>query len=122
MVDHLGKPPLATDSMDRWEELLRAAAEHSNVHAKVSGLNTVLPAGDWGAAELEPAVEVAVDAFGPRRLVCGSDWPVALLNGDYEQVWRRTTAAVEHVAGDDAGRSSRRPRPGCTTWSRPHRP
>ena len=102
VIDHLGKPPLGTDSMGRWEELLRAAAEHPNVHAKVSGLNTVLPAGNWVAAALEPAVEVAVDAFGPRRLVCGSDWPVALLNGDYEQVWRETTAAVKHVAGEAA--------------------
>ena len=40
--------------------------------------------------------------FGPDRLVCGSDWPVALLNGDYEQVWRETVRVVEDVAPAEA--------------------
>jgi L-fuconolactonase len=102
VIDHLGKPPLGTDDMAEWEELLRAAAAPPNVHAKISGLNTVAPTAAWSAADLEPAVRVAVDAFGAHRLVCGSDWPVALLNGDYERVWRETTAAVEHVAGTGA--------------------
>jgi L-fuconolactonase len=102
VVDHLGKPPLGTDHMSAWEELLRRAAEHPNVYAKISGLNTVAPAGDWSVDDLEPAVAVAVDAFGPQRLMCGSDWPVALLNGDYERVWRETTAAIRRVAGTDA--------------------
>ena len=47
---------------------------------------------------------VAVDAFGPDRLVCGSDWPVALLNGDYAKVWRETIRVVEAVASADAER------------------
>jgi L-fuconolactonase len=101
VVDHLGKPPLGTPQMAEWEQLLRAAAARPNVHAKVSGLNTVAPP-TWSAADLEPAVGVAVDAFGPQRLLCGSDWPVALLNGDYEYVWRQTAAAIERVAGPAA--------------------
>ena len=102
VVDHLAKPPLGTEQMELWGDLLRAAADQPNVHAKISGLNTVAPTGAWSAADLEPAVRVAVDAFGPERLVCGSDWPVALLNGDYVQVWRETTAAIERVAGTQA--------------------
>jgi L-fucono-1,5-lactonase len=101
VVDHLGKPPLGTPGMTRWEELLRAAAEPPNVYAKISGLNTVAPTAAWTAADLEPAVRVAVDAFGTHRLVCGSDWPVALLNGDYGRVWRETAAAIERVVGSD---------------------
>jgi len=89
-------------SMQAWEELLRAAAAPQNVHAKISGLNTVVPTPDWTAADLEPAVRAAVEAFGASRLVCGSDWPVALLNGDYQRVWRETAAAIERVAGADA--------------------
>jgi L-fuconolactonase len=102
VVDHLGKPPLGTAEMARWDELLRAAAGQPNVLAKVSGLNTVASRGNWSAADLEPAVRVAVDAFGPGRLLCGSDWPVALLNGDYASVWRETVAAIERSAGADA--------------------
>ncbi len=102
VVDHLGKPPLGTEEMPCWEDLLRAAAEHPNVYAKVSGLNTVAPIETWTAADLLPAVRVAVEAFGADRLVCGSDWPVALLNGDYERVWRQTTEAIRQAAGVDA--------------------
>ena len=101
VVDHLGKPPLGTARMGAWEELLRAVADRPNVYAKISGLNTVAPS-PWSAADLEPAVRVALEAFGAERLVCGSDWPVALLNGSYEQVWRETTLAIERVAGASA--------------------
>jgi L-fuconolactonase len=102
VIDHLGKPPLGTSEMAKWEELLHAAAERPNVYAKISGLNTVAPTPRWSAADLEPAVRAAVESFGAGRLVCGSDWPVALLNGDYERVWRETTAAIESVAGDES--------------------
>jgi L-fuconolactonase len=98
VIDHLGKPPLGTAAMAGWEALLRAAAAQPNVYAKVSGLNTVAPA-RWSATDLGPAVRIAFDAFGAERLMCGSDWPVALLNGTYEQVWRETSAAIRSVAG-----------------------
>ena len=104
VIDHLGKPPLQTDAMGRWARELRAAASHANVAAKISGLNTMLPTGNWEADDLRDAVAVAVDAFGPERLVCGSDWPVALLNGDYEKVWRETVRVVNDIAPDDAER------------------
>jgi L-fuconolactonase len=98
VIDHLGKPPLGSSEMDRWAGVLRTAAASPNVHAKVSGLNTILTSGDWLAADLRPAVEVAVDAFGVDRLVCGSDWPVSLLNGSYEKVWRETVRVLDDVA------------------------
>jgi L-fuconolactonase len=98
VIDHLGKPPLGSDEMGRWAGELRAAAAHGNVAAKISGLNTALATGDWDADDLAEAVAVALDAFGPDRLVCGSDWPVALLNGDYERVWRETVRVIEQLA------------------------
>ncbi|HEX9381289.1 MAG TPA: amidohydrolase family protein [Gaiellaceae bacterium] len=102
VIDHLGKPPLGRESFGRWANELAAAAEHSNVAAKISGLNTATAAHDWDAAVLRPAVEVAVDAFGPGRLLCGSDWPMALLNGDYERVWRETRRVVDLAASPHA--------------------
>ena len=98
MIDHLGKPPLGSSELDRWAGKLRTAAASRNVHAKISGLNTMLTSSDWVAADLRPAVAVAVDAFGVDRLVCGSDWPVSLLNGGYEKVWRETVRVLEDVA------------------------
>jgi L-fuconolactonase len=55
------------------------------------------------ASDLEPAIEVALRAFGPDRLLCGSDWPVSLLNdGEYERIWAETRRAIDVVAPDDA--------------------
>jgi L-fuconolactonase len=53
---------------------------------------------DWSSADFVPAVRVAVEAFGPERLMCGSDWPVALLNGDFERVWAETRRTLDVVA------------------------
>ena len=104
VIDHLGKPPLRTGEIGRWAELLGAAASQPNVAAKISGLNTILASPDWDAGDLREAVAVAVDLFGPDRLVCGSDWPVALLNGGYDKVWQETVRVVEEVAPADAER------------------
>jgi L-fuconolactonase len=86
--------------MARWEELLRAAAERPNVHAKVSGLNTATADWHWTADDLQPAVEVALDAFGIERLVYESDWPVCLLNGTYERVQHETLLAVARACDE----------------------
>jgi L-fucono-1,5-lactonase len=102
VIDHLAKPPLGTDEMGAWATELHAAASSPNVFGKISGLNTMLPYGDWEADDLRDAVATAIDAFGPERLVCGSDWPVALLNGDYEKVWRETARVIHDVAPGDA--------------------
>jgi len=102
VIDHLGKPPLETADMPTWERELHAAAAYPNVFAKVSGLNTALDRSDWRVDSLLPAAQAALDAFGPARLMCGSDWPVALLNGDYDRVWDATRGIAETVAGADA--------------------
>jgi len=104
VIDHLGKPPLGTDRMGEWAAALGAAAIPGNVAAKVSGLNTMLASPEWDARDLRDAVAVAVDVFGSDRLLCGSDWPVALLNGSYEKVWRETVRVVEDVVPADAER------------------
>jgi L-fuconolactonase len=103
VIDHLGKPPIGTPAMRLWEAELRTVASCANVFAKVSGLNTSLASPDWSADDLRAPVEIALDCFGPDRLMCGSDWPVALLNGDYDRVWQATTEVVVAVAGDSAG-------------------
>jgi L-fuconolactonase len=102
VIDHLAKPPIGTGAMVDWQAMLERAAACPNVVAKVSGLNTTLQRPDWSAADLEGAVAAAVAAFGPSRLLFGSDWPVALLNGSYRHVVRETVSAIRSVAGADA--------------------
>ncbi len=88
VVDHLGKPPVKTDGPTPWTTLIRRAAANPRVSAKVSGL---YPAeGDWrlhGPADLRPWVDAALEAFGPHRLMVGSDWPVNVLAGGFDVVW-----------------------------------
>ena len=97
VVDHLAKPPVGGTSREPWRTLIRAAAENPRVVAKVSGL---YPArGEptaWRTDDLRPWVDEALDAFGPHRLMVGSDWPVAVLAGDYQRV---LGALLEIVAG-----------------------
>ena len=104
VIDHLGKPPLLTERMADWTTLVQSAAAHGNVAAKISGLNTVLTSAGWTGRDMRDAVEVAVECFGPDRLMWGSDWPYSLLNGDYGKVWRETVEIVASVAGDDGAR------------------
>jgi L-fuconolactonase len=101
VIDHLGKPPIGRAEMQEWERSLRAAAAFPTVAAKVSGLNTAADRSDWVADDFMPAFQTALDCFGPRRLMCGSDWPVLLLNGDYDRVWDAERTLAE-VAGPDA--------------------
>ena len=88
--------------MSDWASSLRHAAHFGNVAAKISGLNTILETTAWNGGHFREAVEVALDCFGPDRLMCGSDWPVSLLNGDYPKVWRETTGIITTVAGAEA--------------------
>jgi len=98
VIDHLGKPPLESGDLGDWESRLRTCAAAPNVYTKLSGLNTALGHANWTAADLVPAATVAVEAFGADRVMCGSDWPVALLNGDYDRVWHATREVVSEVA------------------------
>jgi L-fuconolactonase len=94
VIDHLAKPPFRGEGWDGWVDALRRAAEYPRVYGKVSGLDTAAgPA--WTVNELRPAWEVALDAFGPERLLFGTDWPVCRLVSTYGQV---VTAAMMLVA------------------------
>ena len=107
VLDHLGDPPLAAlrsgdrDGWWRWSALLGAIAELPNVVAKVSGLGTAAGAG-WTPDDLRPAVDRALEVFGPDRLMLGSDWPYALLQGDsYAQVWQGLRSTVDQLTDDE---------------------
>lgn len=106
VVDHLAKPPIASGEYDAWQADLRAAAEYPNVHAKVSGLNTAAAWASWTAADLVHSIEVAIDCFGVERLMFGSDWPVAILAGDYAKVWAETNTALDSLGVDGLDRAA----------------
>ena len=86
VLDHLGKPPIAAGRTEPWAQDLRRLAALPNTVAKLSGLVTEADWRRWQIADLRPYAEVAVDAFGPARLMFGSDWPVCTLAASYPDV------------------------------------
>jgi L-fuconolactonase len=86
VLDHLGKPPIAAHAREPWETSLRALAALPNTVAKLSGLVTEADFTAWTADDLRPYAEVALAAFGPGRLMFGSDWPVCTLAATYGEV------------------------------------
>jgi L-fuconolactonase len=86
VLDHLGKPPLASRDLRAWSKAIRPLGKLPNVTAKVSGLVTEANWDDWSIEDLRDAIDIGLRSFGPRRLMIGSDWPVCLLAGSYEKV------------------------------------
>lgn len=96
VLDHLSKPPIASGELQPWHEHLRALAGCDNVAAKLSGLVTEADWRTWSVADLRPYADAALAAFGPGRLMFGSDWPVCTLAASYAEV---VAAAEELTAG-----------------------
>lgn len=86
VIDHLAKPHIKDHRTDDWLPHFRAAAHHENVFCKLSGMVTEADWGNWTANDLKPYVQAALDAFGPDRLMFGSDWPVCELAARYDEV------------------------------------
>jgi L-fuconolactonase len=86
VLDHLAKPNIREGEIKQWEQDLRRLAQSPNLFCKASGLVTEADWSCWKPADLRPYLDVALDAFGPRRLLFGSDWPVCLVAAGYHEV------------------------------------
>ncbi len=93
ILDHLGKPGIKQQLLDPWQADLRALAELPNVVCKISGMVTEADHEGWQPANLEPFINIVLEAFGEERVLFGSDWPVALLASPYRR-WYETLEAL----------------------------
>lgn len=109
VIDHLGTPPVGAESRRPWADLIGELARRPNVHAKLSGLTTLGPAGHATAAELRPFVDHALSVFGPARILAGGDWPVSTLAGPYAETW----AAIDELIGGLSAAEQREVREGA---------
>jgi len=85
ILDHLAKPDLRKLAKQPWADQIRQMGEFSQVACKISGLITEAEWSHWKEDDLLYYLEVVWEAFGPKRLLFGSDWPVMLLSGSYER-------------------------------------
>lgn len=83
VIDHISKPAIARGEIDEWAGLIRDVARMENVWIKLSGMTTEADWSTWTPDTFVPYFDVVLEAFGPRRIMFGSDWPVCLLAGSY---------------------------------------
>jgi L-fuconolactonase len=83
ILDHVAKPRISEGLISPWRENLTELARRENVFCKLSGLVTEASWESWTEADLDPYLQIALTAFGPERVMFGSDWPVILLGSSY---------------------------------------
>ena len=83
VLDHLAKPRIAARELEPWRTQIRRLARRPHVTCKLSGMVTEADCGAWTPDDLRPYVETVLEAFGPERLLFGSDWPVCTVGAQY---------------------------------------
>ena len=100
VLDHCGKPRLATREIAIWQRDIALLAEHPNIVCKLSGLVTEA-APDWQIADLRQAVDHVLACFGPQRMLWGSDWPVVNLAGGYAKWFAAAETLLADLSSDE---------------------
>lgn len=86
VIDHIAKPPIDTGQMEPWASHMRKIAEYPNIMCKVSGLIPEKVGASWTTESISPYAKLVLEAFGPNRILFGSDWPVCLKSASYSEV------------------------------------
>lgn len=86
VIDHMAKPPIMRGELHEWAQEMKKLAAYANIHCKLSGLVTEANLTAWRVDDLRPFVECALEFFGPKRLMFGSDYPVCLRAASYPEV------------------------------------
>jgi len=86
VLDHLGLPDIRARELVPWEAGLKELAACPNVFCKLSGLVYRADPQRWRPRDFGPYLDIALELFGPMRLMIGSNWPVCTVAGDYDTV------------------------------------
>lgn len=86
VLNHMAKPPVRNKVLEPWKTGIQKLAEFPNVCCKISGIITEADWNSWRYEDLLPYLDVVTQAFGTKRLMVGSDWPVCRLAGEYSHV------------------------------------
>jgi L-fuconolactonase len=93
VVDHVAKPRIREKVIAPWAANMKELGKRGNVWCKLSGMATEADHGGWKASDLQPYVDVALESFGGKRVMFGSDWPVCLLATTYKR-WVETVGEL----------------------------
>lgn len=103
VLDHLAKPRIRSGEREPWATKIRELARREQVFCKVSGMVTEAGPRRWSREDLEPYWEVVLEAFGAKRILVGSDWPVceaAVSYAGWFEVVRRWTGQLSSAEQD----------------------
>lgn len=98
VLDHVAKPRIKDKVISPWDRNMRELAKRQNVYCKLSGMVTEADPQRWTPEGLQPYIDVALSAFGPRRLMYGSDWPVMLLASEYAKWFGTVQNAIAKLS------------------------
>jgi len=104
ILDHVAKPRIREDLISPWRENMKELARRPNVYCKLSGMATEGDHATWTAEQLRPYMQVALDAFGAKRLMFGSDWPVCVLAVSYRRWYELETEFVAPLSSGERKR------------------
>ncbi len=85
VIDHIAKPEIKNQNIDKWADGIKAVGKLENVWCKISGVLTEADWINWNIKDFTPYLDIIFEAFGTKRIMFGSDWPVCNLAGGYEQ-------------------------------------
>ena len=102
VVDHISKPDIKAHKIEPWKSYIREVAGYRNTYCKLSGMITEAGHRNWTLDDLRPYVEHVVECFGTDRVMFGSDWPVCLIAGTYDQVIGALNGLLEPILGERA--------------------
>jgi L-fuconolactonase len=86
VIDHLAKPYIKHWIISEWKLAIKRFAPYQNVYCKISGMVTEADWEYWSTYDFRPYMDAVVETFGTKRIMFGSDWPVCLLAGTYDDV------------------------------------
>ena len=101
VLDHLAKPLIAAQELEPWRRHIRELARRPHVDCKLSGLVTEADFRAWTIHDLRPYVETALEAFGPGRIMFGSDWPLCTVASNYSRWVDAVRDYVSELSADE---------------------
>ena len=104
VLDHIAKPCIKDGRLEPWGAGIRRLAAMPNVFCKVSGMVTEADWQDWQQIDFQPYLELVFEAFGPERIMFGSDWPVCTVAASYAAVLDLVAAYVRQLSASEQAR------------------
>lgn len=98
VLDHIAKPKIKTGEREPWAADIREMAKRPNVYCKISGMVSEADWERWTPEQMRPYIDTVLEAFGPKRLMFGSDWPVMLVACPYAHWWQLVNGSISSLS------------------------